>query len=114
MHIDAYHFGRMTVDGVDYTSDLILLPGGVRDGWWRGEGHRLAVADLDAVAEATPAVVVIGTGASGCMQVPAATREWLEARGAAVEAAPTGEAVDRYNRHAAAGERVVGCFHLTC
>jgi len=114
MHIDGYTFGRMVVDGVVYTSDVILLPEGVRDGWWRREGHRLDPADLDAVAAATPAVVVIGTGASGCMVVPEATRQWLEEGGAQVEAAPSGEAVTRYNARTAAGERVVGCFHLTC
>jgi len=114
MHIDDYTFGRMVVDGVAYTSDLILLPDRVVDGWRRREGHRLDPADLTAVAEAAPAVVVIGTGASGCMAIPAATRRWLEGQGAEVEAAPSSDAVTRYNACAAAGERVLGCFHLTC
>jgi len=104
----------MVVDGVAYTSDLILLPDRVVDGWWRREGPRLDPADLAVVATAAPAVVVIGTGASGCMAVPAATRQWLEEGGAQVEAAPSSDAVARYNGRAATGERVVRRFHLTC
>jgi len=114
MHIDGYTFGRMVVDGVAFTSDLILLPDRVVDGWWRREGHRLDPADLAAVASAAPAVVVIGTGASGCMAVPEATRRWLEGQGAKVKAAPSSDAVTRYYTRAATAERVVGCFHLTC
>ena len=60
MAIDDYAFGRITIDGQSYTSDVIVLADGVRDGWWRKEGHSLAIEDLDAVAAAAPAVLVVG------------------------------------------------------
>jgi hypothetical protein len=116
MTIDGYAFGRITVDGRDYTSDVIVLPAGVRDGWWRKEGHSLAVADLDAVAEAAPAVLVVGTGYYGRMAVPQETRRWLAARGIEVRIAPTSEAAALLNEllEANPGGNIAGAFHLTC
>ena len=52
MHIDEYAFGRMVVDGKTYRKDLILLPEGIREDWWRDEGHSLSKADLTDVFEA--------------------------------------------------------------
>ena len=116
MAIDDYAFGRITIDGQRYTSDVIVLPDGVRDGWWRKEGHSLAVEDLGEVAAARPAVLIVGTGAYGRMAVPEATRRWLAAQGIEVHIAPTSEAAKLLNELLAADPagRVAGAFHLTC
>ena len=116
MAIDDYAFGRITIDGRSYTSDVIVLADGVHDGWWRKEGHSLAIADLDTVAAAAPAVLVVGTGAYGRMVVPDATRRWLEEQGIEVRIAPTSEATALLNELLAAHPvgRVAGAFHLTC
>ncbi|RMF77842.1 MAG: hypothetical protein D6739_12380 [Nitrospirae bacterium] len=113
MQIDAYRFGRITIDGRDYTSDVILAGGRVRDGWWRRQGHRLDPEDLAEVVAARPRRLLVGTGASGCMAVPPETVAWLAERGIEVEAAPTPEAVARFNREGDDPE-VAACFHLTC
>jgi len=52
--IDSYRFGRIVVDGVEYTRDLIILPGRVEGGWWREEGHRLGLGDLGEALAAEP------------------------------------------------------------
>ena len=39
--IDDYDFGRIVVDGVEQTRDVILLPGRVVPNWWRHDGHTL-------------------------------------------------------------------------
>jgi len=114
MHIDEYAFGRMVVDGKTYRKDLLLLPEGVREGWWREEGHSLSEADLADVFDAKPDVLVIGTGAQGVMGVPPAVRRAIEQAGIRTIIERTGEAVGRYNAFAAAGARVAGAFHLTC
>jgi hypothetical protein len=116
MAIEDYGFGRITIDGRSYTSDVIVLPDGVRDGWWRKEGHSLAIADLDAVAAAAPAVLVVGTGYYGRMAVPDETRRWLAARGIEVRIAPTSEAAALLNEllEAGPGRSIAGAFHLTC
>ena len=38
--IDDYDFGRIVVDGLEQTRDVILLPGRVVLNWWRQDGHR--------------------------------------------------------------------------
>ena len=49
MNISGYRFGKIDVGGRTYTSDVIITPERVIDGWWRQQGHALAVADLDDV-----------------------------------------------------------------
>ena len=115
MEIQAYTFGRMVIDGRAYTADLILYPDRVDPSWWRREGHRLALEDLQGVLEAQPEVLVVGTGYWGRMKVPAEVQQALEAQGIHVEVAPTREAVTRFQTWQKRGRtRVVGAFHLTC
>ncbi|MFW6107116.1 MAG: Mth938-like domain-containing protein [bacterium] len=111
--IDSYSFGRITVDGRTYTSDLILFPTRVSDGWWREEGHRLSQADLREVLEQRPDVLVVGTGANGVMDVPQETRQAVEKVGIRLVAQPTDQACELYNR-LRLEDRTVAALHLTC
>jgi hypothetical protein len=114
-HIDDYRFGRICVDGVVYTDDLILLADRVCSPWWReAGGHVFAVSDLGQVLEAAPKAVVLGTGCYGRVRVPEETLGALRGTGAEVVVVVTGRAVDEYNRRAGAGEKVVAALHLTC
>jgi hypothetical protein len=112
--VESYSFGRMTVAGEEHTNDLILLPDRVLGNWWRDEGHRLAAADLDAVFEAEPETLVVGTGANDRMAVPEATRKAIEDAGIRLIAQPTGQAVETYNRERQGTGRLAAAFHLTC
>ncbi len=51
--IGAYSFGHIEVDGRTYSSDVVILPSGVRGNWWRNEGHMLKPGDLSDVLEAS-------------------------------------------------------------
>jgi hypothetical protein len=110
--IDDYTFGRIVVDGVEQTRDVILLPGRVVPNWWRQDGHRLVLADLDDVLDELPERLVVGTGAFGRMTPDAEALERLRERGTEVEALPTDEAVRRYG--ALDPERTAAALHLTC
>ncbi len=115
MRIEAYDFGRIVVAGETYTRDVVIGPGAVKAGWWRREGHRLDVADLDPVLEWGPETPVVGTGYYGNMAVPEATLAYLEDKGVAVRVARTTEAVALYNELGAEpGGKVVAGLHLTC
>jgi len=114
MKIEAYSFGCMKIDGVEYRSDVIVFPDKVRSGWWRQEGHSLAMEDLEEVVEFGPEVLIVGTGASGIMDVPASTVDALRKKGIEVAAAHTGEAWHLFNEQVKQGKNVVGVFHLTC
>jgi hypothetical protein len=110
--IDDYSFGRIVVDGVEQTRDVILLPGRVVPNWWREDGHRLVLADLDAVLDELPERLVVGTGAYGRLTAAPNALEQLRDRGIEVEVLPTGEAVRRYA--VLDPEHTAAALHLTC
>lgn len=114
MTIDAYRFGRITIDGQDYDHDVIVFPQRVYANWWRQQGHRLEMADLEEVFRDPPQVLVIGTGYYGNMTVPEATLAALRARGIETRVLRTGEAVTELDRLQRELARVVAALHLTC
>ncbi len=114
MHIDAYQFGRIVIDGREYSGDCLILNGVVRPDWWRREGHRLQPEDLTEILGARPATLVVGRGASDRMTVSPAARQTLESNGVRLEALDTRRAVDRFNELAEQHADVAGAFHLTC
>lgn len=114
MKITHYEFGRISVDGKDYRSDVIISKNGVRDQWWRKEGHKLAIDDLENVLQTKPEIVVIGCGYYARMQVPDATKEYLTNKGIRVVIANTSEAVARFNDLQQDCARIVAALHLTC
>jgi len=113
MHIDTYDFGKVVIDGKGYGSDVILLPDRVLDHWWRKEGHRLQVEDLDAVLERPAPLLVVGTGMHGMMKVPEETVAYLKGRGIESLVLKTKEACRAFNELEKKGG-VIGAFHLTC
>jgi len=112
--IEHYCFGSMQIGGKLYNKDLIIFPGSVRVNWRRREGHVLNVADLQEILDSQPELVIIGTGASGQMQIHPAARKALEERGIRYVVRNTEEAKDIYNRQIERVSKVVGAFHLTC
>jgi hypothetical protein len=113
MKIEHYSFGKITIDGKTYTSDVIIYPGRVNSSWWRKEGHNLQVVDLSDVINAKPEVLIVGTGASGLMNVPKETISHLESRGIKVHVAPTEKAVELFNK-LQKDKLVIAALHLTC
>ena len=69
MKIDSYEFGKICIDGRAYSSDLIVTTDKIEDSWWRKEGHRLQIPDLDSIIDAQPDFLVVGTGYYGRMVV---------------------------------------------
>ncbi len=110
--IEEYRFGQLVVNGEEQTRDVIVLPDRVVTNWWRADGHRLVLADLDDVLEELPEHLVVGTGAYGQMRPDPETVEQLKKRGVEVEALPTGEAVRRYGE--LDPRRTAAALHLTC
>lgn len=114
MHIDSYSFGKMKVDGKVYNKDLIIFPEKVRAGWWRKDGHSLAMEDLEEVIAYKPDVLVVGRGAMGAMKIPDETKSALESVPLKLIEGHTSSAMKMFNERIKSGEKVVGAFHLTC
>jgi hypothetical protein len=111
--IDSYRFGQIVIDGIRYDQDVIILPDRVLSGWWRQEGHRLAVDDLGPVLSEAPEVIVIGQGSLGRMRVPDETMAHLQQSGTQVIVESTGDACQSYNR-LSQERRVAAVLHLSC
>jgi hypothetical protein len=113
--ISDYGFGHVTVDGVEHTRDVIVLPERVVGDWWRQDGHSLVLADLADVVDELPERLVLGCGAHGRLDPDPGVVEQLAARGVEMEALPTAEAVERYGELAARNpSAVAAALHLTC
>ena len=110
MKIDQYSFGNIVINGRKYTSDVIVFPDRVSANWWRKEGHKIHIDDLKEVVKEKPKKVIIGTGASGMVVVPADVKEKLKEEGIEIEIIKTEEACRRFN----AEEGIVAALHLTC
>jgi len=111
--IDSYDFGEIVIDGKHYTSDVIIYPDRIDANWWRKEGHELHPEDLTEVVEEKPAVLVVGTGKYGLMEVLPETWDFLQSRGIRLIVEETDDACQAYNR-LLGSERVVAALHLTC
>lgn len=110
--IDDYSFGRMTIDGKTYTRDVKIFHKEVKPEWWRIEGHKLQLADMEDVLAAKPKIIIVGTGHDGVMKVAEEVRDYCRKNNVELIELLTREAVKKFNE--LAGPGVIGLFHLTC
>jgi hypothetical protein len=103
----------MKINGVTYTSDLIIFPDYVKSNWGRIEGHKLHVEDLQEILKVKPEILVVGTGYYGLMKVLPETKEHLQTKGVKLLPKKTKEAYKIYNK-LFKSNRTIGAFHLTC
>jgi hypothetical protein len=111
--IEDYGFGRITINGKTYHSDVLLFPERVDDQWWRQESHRLRLEDLRSVMEAHPDALVVGTGYFGRMRLDPVVEDRLKQEGIHLIACETKKACAEFNRLRAT-QNVVAALHLTC
>ncbi|NWF97512.1 MAG: hypothetical protein HXY52_01050 [Nitrospirae bacterium] len=111
--IEHYSFGKILIQGKQYTSDVIIYPDRVDASWWREKGHELSIDDLKDVFNVKPEIIVIGTGYLGLMKVPQKTIGYIETKGIKVYIERTSRAVDIFNR-LQKNLKVVATLHLTC
>lgn len=111
------HWGRVDTDAGDFR-DAKLWPGGGR-GWdWNetGTSHEpgIQVADVAELLDHGATRVVLSQGQQRRLRVTDDALAAIADRGGQVEVLPTGEAVERYNELARAGEPVGALLHSTC
>ena len=113
--IDAYSFGRMTVNGKEYRKDLIIFPDGkILSPWWRKSGHKLTLDDLDVVLKKDITTLVIGTGKPGMMKPDTSLIADLQQKGIKATVMSSSKAMDEFNNLSSRSDNVAACFHLTC
>ncbi len=111
--IDSYQFGLIVINGEKYSSDVIIFPDRVRDNWWTKKGHQLCLEDIAEVLTEKPEVLIVGTGASGLMEVLPEVEQAVEAQGIKLIAETTDKACHTYNQ-LCHSQKVVAALHITC
>ena len=111
--IDSYQFGQVVINGKKHSSDVIIFPDRVRDNWQRKRSHQLCLADITEVIAEKPEALIIGTGASGFMEVLPEVAQAIEARGIKLIAETTEKACHTYNK-LCHSQKVVAALHTTC
>jgi len=120
MQIDSYQFGKIVIDGVDYSKDCLILDGVVQTNWWRKQGHLLSVEDLQPIIAAKPTLLIVGcgasgaSGASGLMKISDEARQVLLEEDIQLEAVDTAKAVERFNELSKTSVNIAAALHLTC
>lgn len=114
MEIKGCSFGKIKIDGHEYTQDVIIYPYRIDSSWWRKEGHRLQIEDIGDILEARPNVLVVGTGQYGGMRIDKEVEDLLRAKGIELRSAITPEACQIHNRLMESKRLVVTALHLTC
>lgn len=110
--IDLYEFGRIVIDGKEYTKDVIIVEGEVHPNWFRKEGHFLQKMDLGPILEAKIHTLIIGTGHDGVMRVGGDVKEYCRMNNINLIELRSREAVDKCNE--IMGNGVAAGIHLTC
>ncbi len=111
--IDSYEFGKITINGRSFRSDVKIFPDRVDASWWRKEGHNLCLQDIQDIIDYSPDVLIIGQGEPGLMKVPASIQHKIGKAGIEVYVSGTEKAVRLYNElHRK--RRTVAALHLTC
>ncbi len=113
MYIQSFTFGKMVIDEKIYTQDLIILPDRIIDSWWRLEGHLLQPQDLEEIIKIKPEILIVGQGASGLMDIPEETKNYLSSKNIQLIAVCTEKAYHIFNQYQEE-KKVSGAFHLTC
>ena len=112
--IEAYDFGRIVIDGVTYTSDVIIMGKKVEADWWREQGHALEVADISPPLEKfLPEIAIVGTGYMGMMEVPRETRQYFQDKNVELLVENTGKACELFDDLPRA-KRALAALNLTC
>jgi hypothetical protein len=111
MRVDSYFFGEIVVNGEKFTSDIIIFKDKIKS-WWRKEGHRVQLEDLEEIIKEKPEILIIGLGAYSVMKVDESVREFLKEKGIKLIEKSSKEACKLYNEME--DKNVVLAIHLTC
>jgi len=111
MNIDSYSFGRFVIDRKVYEHDIKIING--RIVFW--QNHHLSIEDIkDAInAKPKPSTIIIGTGASGVVEVSQDIIDEIKKANIKLIIEMTGKACQTYNK-LSKKENVAAILHSTC
>jgi len=112
--IDDYAFGRIIINGQQYSNDLRIIQGIVVPEWWRISGHLVEPDDVTDIMGSNPDIIILGKGSPGMMQSSESLKNLLKSRNILLHELPTKEAVSLFNTLSRESKNIAAGFHLTC
>lgn len=116
--VGPVEFGQIAVEGASYRRDLFINVHGKiieRDKELArqsaGSSHLIGARELEQVCQGGPALLIVGTGMKGQVQLAEDGRQFLERRRIECRLLPTAEAAAAYNE--SKGRRAL-LVHITC
>jgi hypothetical protein len=120
MKIDSTEFGSITVNGTNYSHDILIrLSGEVvkrkkkLSKKYYGTSHIISREEAEFIYENGCDMLVVGTGQYGNVTLSPEAAEFFEKHGCRTILQPTPDAIGTYNKtRGKAG--TIGLFHVTC
>jgi Uncharacterized conserved protein len=116
--IDSTQFGEITIEGKTYAHDVVIgINGKVRNRNKRlssaqyGTSHILSLDEARDVYAAGAALLIVGTGQTGYVELSEQANEYFKQHGCHVLLLPTSQAIETWN---SVEEAAIGLFHVTC
>ncbi len=114
MKINGYRFGNISVDGNDYSDDMIIAHGSeIIVPWIRERGHLCQKKDIERYLNGQVRKIIFGRGYFLVMKIDDDLRNYLQENG--IEFIETGskKAVELFNSEEDRSS-LLFCIHLTC
>lgn len=112
--IEEYAFGKIKINGKDYTKDIELRWNGEVLNWWRLTGHRFQLPDIERAINQEPELIIMDTGESGMATVDNEVKEVLNQKDIKFIMEKTDIAVKVFNQALQEKKKAIGLFNLTC
>lgn len=116
--IDKFKFGSITIDGMTYTSDVIIRPDGeVKKRKKKlskaiyGTSHTISLEEAKHVFKKSAKTLVIGGGQFGRVKLSAEAADYFTKKECDVTLLSTPKAIQVWND---IKEEAIGLFHITC
>ena len=116
--INATEFGRITVDGKEFSHDILIrLNGEVEKRKKKlskkryGSSHTISLEEAEYIFEPEARKLIIGTGQTGFVELSPEAAEFFRENECEVQLLPTPEAIIAWDD---AKGQTIGMFHVTC
>ena len=110
---DAFSFGCITWNHELHNYDVVVIDSQLQERGPRPDNHLLQAAELQNYLSPNTKKVIVGTGASGVLQIAVGSKELLAQKNIELAAAPSAEAIELYNQEPNKST-VVAVIHSTC
>lgn len=111
--IDSYTFGTFIINSKRFDSNVKLIQDKAEK-YRYFENHIIELNDFVDLVEQKPEYIIIGTGASGVVDISDDIKEYIEKAGIKLIIEKTGDAVNKYNDLLKKNKKVCAVMHNTC